>query len=69
MPNPKKHHTHSRTRMRRGQWIISTPNLVRCPQCGTYKLPHRICPNCGYYKGELWVTKEEKIKEKEEVKK
>ncbi len=65
MPNPKKHHTHSRTRMRRSQWIISTPNLVRCSQCGTYKLPHRICENCGYYKGELWVSKKEKTKEEE----
>jgi large subunit ribosomal protein L32 len=67
MPNPKKHHTHSRTRMRRGQWIISAPNLVRCPQCGTYKLPHRICPNCGYYKGELWVSKKEKTEKEENV--
>ncbi len=60
MPNPKKRHTHSRTRSRRGQWILTLPNLSRCPQCGSYKLPHRICPNCGFYKGELWVTKKEK---------
>jgi len=22
-----------------------------CPQCGSPKLPHRVCPHCGHYKG------------------
>ncbi|MFQ3675571.1 MAG: 50S ribosomal protein L32 [Endomicrobiia bacterium] len=67
MPNPKKHHSNMRTRMRRSQWKVSAPNTIRCPQCGNYKLSHRICPNCGYYKGELWVSKKEKTKQEDKT--
>ncbi|MCX7956993.1 MAG: 50S ribosomal protein L32 [Endomicrobia bacterium] len=69
MPNPKKHHTHARTRMRRGQWILSSPEIIRCPQCGEYKLSHKICPNCGYYKGKVWISKKEKSTKGENVEK
>jgi large subunit ribosomal protein L32 len=24
--------------------------MVRCPECGEMKLPHRVCLNCGTYK-------------------
>lgn len=56
-----------RTRMRRAQWKVVTTTTIRCPQCGSYKLPHRICPNCGYYKGELWISKKEKTKPESET--
>ncbi|MEW9033943.1 MAG: 50S ribosomal protein L32, partial [Planifilum fimeticola] len=23
-----------------------------CPQCGEWKLAHRVCKECGHYKGE-----------------
>ena len=26
-------------------------NDMKCPQCGEYKTPHRVCGNCGYYNG------------------
>ena len=63
MPNPKKRHTHSRTRLRRSQWRVDPPNITICPQCGHSKIPHRVCPNCGFYKGEMLVVKKEKEKE------
>ena len=74
MPNPKKHHSNMRTRMRRSQWKVAVPNTIRCPQCGSYKLSHRICPNCGYYKGVEVVdvlkklTKKERKKREKEMK-
>ena len=66
MPNPKKHHTHSRTRMRRGNWTIAPQLNSRCPQCGVSKPPHRICPECGYYKNEPWIVKQSKSSETEQ---
>ena len=30
--------------------IICT-NLVVCPECGEYKMSHRVCKHCGTYKG------------------
>ena len=37
-----------------------TPRLteVKCPKCGEYKLPHRVCKNCGTY-GDKEVLKAE----------
>jgi large subunit ribosomal protein L32 len=51
MALPKRKTSKARRDKRRTHWKISAPNLVRCSQCNTPKLPHRICPNCGYYKG------------------
>lgn len=31
--------------------------MVKCDNCGEYKLAHRVCPNCGSYKGEEVVEK------------
>lgn len=51
MANPKKRHSKSRTRMRRANWRLSSPELVRCGNCGEWKRPHHVCNACGYYKG------------------
>ena len=34
------------------------PALMKCPQCGEYKRPHRMCANCGYYNGKQIVKVE-----------
>lgn len=42
--------------------FLREKELVKCENCGQFKLPHLVCPFCGYYKGEkiLEIQKEEK---------
>ena len=51
MPNPKRRHSHSRTRKRRTHEGLSVAQYVHCPKCKQAKLPHVVCGNCGFYKG------------------
>lgn len=52
MAVPKRKVSKARRDKRRSQvWKLSAPAFSRCPQCGEYKMPHRVCGNCGYYKG------------------
>ena len=45
--------------MRRSNvWKMDAPELVKCPNCGEYKRPHRICQSCGFYKGKEIVKKD-----------
>ncbi len=43
----------SRKRNRRAHHALTPPHYVRCPQCGTPKLPHAACDNCGYVNPKL----------------
>ncbi|HDD43382.1 MAG TPA: 50S ribosomal protein L32 [Candidatus Desulfofervidus auxilii] len=52
MAVPKRKHSKSRRDKRRTHFKLTPPNLVECPHCHEYKLPHRVCPHCGKYKGE-----------------
>jgi len=72
MPNPKRRHSRQRGRLRRTYYKVKEKNLSICPQCGSLKLPHRICPHCGYYKGRQMIeikTAQEKKKERDKKKK
>ncbi len=52
MAVPKRKHSKARRDKRRSNvWKIQAPALMSCPQCGEFKLPHRVCKACGYYKG------------------
>ena len=52
MAVPKKKTSKQRRNLRRSSvWKLEAPNLVTCPKCGEYKLPHRVCRACGTYKG------------------
>ena len=52
MAVPKRKTSKARRDKRRNNlWKLETPTLVRCPECGAYKRPHRICTACGKYNG------------------
>ena len=53
MAVPKRHLSKARRDKRRSNvWKLEAPTLVKCSNCGSFKLPHQACGNCGYYKGE-----------------
>jgi len=60
MAHPKRRTSKSKKRKRRTHDSLTAPNLVKCSNCGTFIMPHRLCPECGHYKGrEIIITEEE----------
>ncbi len=58
MAVPKRRTSRSKRDMRRANHDkISAPAIVRCPNCGDIKRPHRVCGACGFYDGEAVVLK------------
>jgi len=51
MPNPKRRHSHSRTRKRRAHDALKTPQFYIDTVTGEALKPHRINPRTGMYKG------------------
>jgi len=51
MANPKRRHSHARTRLRRAHDFLVPSHLGTCSQCGQPIHPHQICGYCGYYRG------------------
>ena len=50
MAVPKRKSSKARKNKRRSNvWKLEAPAMCRCTQCGSFKLPHRVCPACGYY--------------------
>lgn len=47
-----------RDKRRSSVWKMDVPELVKCPQCGEYKRPHRVCQACGYYNGKQVIGKD-----------
>ena len=59
MAVPKRKVSSARQNKRRSNvWKLQAPALMKCPQCGEYKAPHRVCGSCGYYNGRQVVNKE-----------
>ncbi len=59
MAVPKKKVSRRRGRNRRaGNFVLSLPGIVECPQCHKMKLAHRVCKSCGYYDGKQVVAVE-----------
>ncbi|MEM7181083.1 MAG: 50S ribosomal protein L32 [Spirochaetota bacterium] len=56
MAVPKRRKSKSKVRTKRAHHAIGKPNLVPCPECKSFTLPHRVCPFCGFYKGKLEVA-------------
>ena len=52
MAVPKRKTSKSRRDKRRSAvWKLDMPALSKCPQCGEFKAPHKVCGSCVYYKG------------------
>ena len=49
-----------RDKRRSSHWKLATPGLVTCPNCGAYRLPHRVCKACGTYDGRTVLNVEAK---------
>lgn len=49
MAVPFRRTSKTRRDMRRTHVKLSVPGMNKCPQCGEYKLNHRVCKKCGYY--------------------
>lgn len=62
-------HTKRLQRTRRSHLKLKKPNLIKCPDCGTARLPHRVCLNCGKYRGVEVIDVLAKLEKKERKKK
>ncbi len=52
MAVPARRISKTRKNKRRSNvWKLTPPTLTKCPNCGAYKRPHRVCLSCGQYKG------------------
>lgn len=61
MAVPKRRVSTTRRDKRRSSvWKMDAPELTKCPQCGEYIRPHRLCANCGFYNGRQVVVKADK---------
>jgi len=59
MGEPKKKSSKSRSRrVRAANMKLDLPGLTICSNCGTKKLPHRVCLKCGFYKGRVVIDVE-----------
>ena len=51
MAVPFRRVSSTRRDKRRTHDKLSAPAVVKCPECGEFKLAHRVCGHCGYYNG------------------
>lgn len=45
---PCQRKSRSQSKMRRSHQALKPIQSVRCPNCGSAKLPHAACSECGY---------------------
>lgn len=58
MAVPRNRTSNQRKNTRRAHHAKKPKSCSPCTNCGTERLPHRICPSCGYY-GNRSVLKQE----------
>lgn len=52
MAVPQRRVSKARRNKRRTHDKLTVPAVVICPECGGYKLSHRMCRHCGTYNGQ-----------------
>ncbi len=57
MAVPFRRTSKTRRDKRRTHYKLEVPGLVKCSNCGEYKLAHRVCKSCGSYKGKEVASK------------
>jgi large subunit ribosomal protein L32 len=62
MAHPKHKISKTRRDKRRTHDKAIAPTLMKCSNCGSTVLLHRVCPDCGHYRGKLAIEK--KLEEK-----
>lgn len=55
MAVPKRKTSKAVKRKRRTHKKLLVPGMNACPNCGEFKLSHRMCSNCGHYDGKQVV--------------
>lgn len=61
-PLPKRRHSTRRGGKRKAAISLGHVGLIKCQNCGSFRLSHRVCRKCGYYDGKAVVVKKEKTK-------
>ena len=59
MAVPKNKVSKARRNSRRANWKLTAPNMVKCPQCHEFTMPHKVCKACGYYNGKEIIKVED----------
>lgn len=60
MAVPKRKTSKTRRDKRRAySYKLPRVTITTCPNCGSPKLPHRVCKECGYYDGKQVVDNSE----------
>lgn len=50
MAVPQRRTSKTRRDKRRTHFKLEVPGMVKCDNCGEFKLGHRVCKVCGQYK-------------------
>ena len=65
MATPKKRKSLMRRIRARAQSFVTLPNVVKCENCSSSRLPHHMCNNCGWYNGKCIIAPKEKSLQKD----
>lgn len=58
MAVPRNRHSNARKNSKRAHHAKVPKQLVLCKNCGTKRMPHRICPSCGVYNDRIVISQE-----------
>lgn len=59
MAVPKQKTSKSKRDKRRSHDSLAAPSSAPCPDCGSPRMPHRVCANCGKYRGRVVIETDE----------